>query len=83
MKRILLGACLVFSSFGLAGCEGGGVQEGMPADPNKTDVPLSSIPANAAEGPKMPTGGPGATGKDAPKAAEAPGTPPAPDATKK
>ena len=82
MKRVLLSVCLLFGSFGLAGCESGGVQEGMPADPNKTDMPLNSIPANAAEGPKMPPGGAGAAGKDAPKA-EAPGTPPAPDATKK
>ncbi len=81
MKRVLLSACLVFGSFGLVGCEGGGVQEGMPADPNKTDAPLSSIPANAAEGPKMPKDG-AAPKKDGAKAAEAPGTPPAPDATK-
>ena len=74
--------CLVFGSFGLAGCDSGGVQEGMPTDPNKADVPLTAIPANAAEGPKMPAGAPGAAAKDAPKA-EAPGTPPAPDATKK
>lgn len=80
MKRVLLSACVVFGSFGLAGCDSGGVQEGMPADPKKTDAPL--LPANAADGPKMPSGAPGAPGKDAPKG-EAPGTPPAPDATKK
>lgn len=82
MKRALLSACLVFGSFGLAGCDGGGVQEGMPTDATKVDVPLSAIPANAAEGPKMPSGAPGAPAKDT-KAAEATGTPPAPDATKK
>jgi hypothetical protein len=78
MKRVLLSACLVFGSFGLLGCEGGGVPEGMPPDPTKTDAPL--LPANAAEGPKMPKDGP--TPKKDAKAAEAPGTPPAPDAAK-
>ncbi len=75
MKRVLLGACLVFGSFGLTGCESSGVQEGMPPDPKKTDMPLDTIKANAAEGPKMPTGGapakdatkPGAAAPDAPK----------------
>jgi hypothetical protein len=83
MKRVLLSACLVFGSFGLTGCDGGGVQEGMPEDAKKVDVPLNSIPANAAEGPKMPAGGTGVPAKDkgAPKA-EAPATPPAPDTTK-
>jgi hypothetical protein len=78
MKRILLSACLVFGSFGLTGCESGGVPEGMPTDPNKTDIPLNTIGADAAKGPKMPTGG--AAPKETPKA-EA-GTPAAPDAPK-
>lgn len=77
MKRVLLGACLVFGSFGLAGCDSGGIPEGQPPS-TKPDAPL--LPANAAEGPKMPKDG--AVPKKDAKAAEAPGTPPAPDATK-
>jgi hypothetical protein len=80
MKRVLLSACLVVGSFGLAGCDSGGIQEGMPEDTKTNAVDLNQIGADASKGPKMPTGG--ATGKGAPKAAEAPGTPPAPDATK-
>jgi hypothetical protein len=69
MKRVLLSACLVFGSFGLTGCESGGVPEGMPTDPNKTDIPLNTIGADASKGPKMPTG-----------AAPEKGTTPKPDA---
>jgi hypothetical protein len=75
MKRVLLSACLLFGSFGLTGCESGGVQEGMPPDPKKTDKPLDSIKTDAADGPKMPAGG--APAKDAPKPGAA-----APDAPK-
>ncbi len=77
MKQVLFVACLVFGSFGLTGCDSGGIPEGQP-ETTKPDVPL--LPADAAKGPKMPAGG-AAPGKDAPKG-EAPGTPPAPDATK-
>jgi hypothetical protein len=80
MKRVLLSACLVFGSFGMTGCDSGGIQEGQP-DTTKEGVPISTLGADMSKGPKMPTGAPGAPGKDTPKP-EA-GTPPAPDAAKK
>ena len=78
MKRVFLGACLVFGSFALTGCDSAGIPEGQP-DSTKPMAPL--IETDMSKGPKMPPGG-AAPGKDAPKG-EAPGTPPAPNATKK
>ncbi len=76
MKRVLLGACLVFGSFGLAGCDSGSIPEGQP-ESTKPMAPL--IDTDMTKSPKMPPGG--TTPKDAPKG-QASGTPPAPDATK-
>jgi hypothetical protein len=67
MKRVLLSACLVFGSFGLTGCDSGGIPAGQP-DSTKEAVPIGNVKSKMEEGPKMP-------GKDTPK-------PAAPDAPK-
>jgi hypothetical protein len=79
MKRVFFGACLMFGSFGLTGCDSGGVQEGMPDGADAKPVAgaedkMKSM-ADMTKAPKQPTG------KDAPKVDA--GTPAAPDATKK
>lgn len=76
MKRVLtcaMSACLVFGSFGLTGCDSGGIPEGAP-EKIEHDIPLDKMKdmADMTKGPKMP--------KDGPKPDA---TPPAPDATKK
>jgi len=39
-RKLFVGAYLLFLAFGLVGCGGGGVQEGMPADTKPNDALL-------------------------------------------
>jgi hypothetical protein len=77
MKRFLLSALSVFlvaAMIGLTGCEGGGIEPGLP-EAGQKGVPLSDIPADVSKGPKEGVKKPEADaaapapekGKDAPK----------------